>query len=147
MPYVDVWVHLIWATKNRQPFLIPRIRSKFLDHIRKNAESKGIHLDFINGVEDHIHALISLKANQNIARIVRLLKGESSRWMNRQNIFQSKFQWQKEYIALSVSDFLVNRIRDYIKNQESHHKKKDFSKEYQEISASHPTKPGDKSRF
>jgi REP element-mobilizing transposase RayT len=62
-----------------------------------------------------------------------LLKGESSYWINRNNIFLKKFEWQDEYFALSVSESSVNRVRDYIKNQEEHHRKKSFHQEYDEF--------------
>jgi REP element-mobilizing transposase RayT len=62
-----------------------------------------------------------------------LLKGESSYWINKNKIFKTKFEWQDEYFAVSVSESSVNRVRDYIKDQENHHKKKSFNDEYQEF--------------
>ena len=62
-----------------------------------------------------------------------LLKGESSYWINKNKIFGGKFEWQDDYFAVSVSESTVNQVRDYIKNQESHHKKKSFNDEYQEF--------------
>jgi REP element-mobilizing transposase RayT len=62
-----------------------------------------------------------------------LLKGESSYWINRNNIFLKKFEWQDEYFAVSVSESAITRVREYIKNQENHHKKKLFNDEYQEF--------------
>ena len=62
-----------------------------------------------------------------------LLKGESSYWINRNNIFLKKFEWQDEYFAVSVSESAITRVREYIKNQENHHKKKSFNDEYQEF--------------
>jgi REP element-mobilizing transposase RayT len=62
-----------------------------------------------------------------------LLKGESSYWINRNNIFLKKFEWQDEYFAVSVSESAITRVREYIKNQENHHKKILFNDEYQEF--------------
>jgi REP element-mobilizing transposase RayT len=63
-----------------------------------------------------------------------LLKGESSYWINKNNkLFRRKFEWQDEYFAVSVSESAVSRVRDYIKNQENHHKKKSFNDEYLEF--------------
>jgi REP element-mobilizing transposase RayT len=133
MPYVSIWVHLIWATKNRHPYLKKEIRPILIQHIQENAFCKGIHLDFINGAEDHIHTLISLKPNQDISQIARLLKGESSYWINQKKIVEFEFGWQDEYIAISVSKSGINRIREYIKNQEKHHQKQSFADEYREF--------------
>jgi REP element-mobilizing transposase RayT len=70
---------------------------------------------------------------QTIDKILMLLKGESSFWINKNKISCGKFEWQDEYFAVSVSESAVNRVRDYIKNQENHHKKKSFNDEYQEF--------------
>lgn len=133
MGYVKIWVHLVWATKNREPILTLEIRQEIFSHIRENAEKKGIYIDFINGHLEHVHCLISLGSGQNIDKILMLMKGESSYWMNKSKILHRKFAWQDEYFAVSVSESAVNRVRNYIKNQENHHKKKTFNDEYQEF--------------
>jgi len=130
MPYIKIWVHLIWTTKNRFHFLQKNIRLKIFSHIRKNAKEKGIHLDFINGYTDHVHTLISLGSNQSISAVAKTLKGESSHWMNANNLTKTKFGWQDEYIAISVSHSEINRVRDYIKNQVEHHRTRTFEEEY-----------------
>ena len=109
------------------------VRQNVLAHIRQNAENKGIYIDFINGHLEHIHCLISMGSGQNIDKILMLLKGESSYWINKNNFFKMKFEWQEEYFAVSVSESSVNRVRDYIKNQEEHHKRKSFQEEYDEF--------------
>lgn len=131
MPYIKIWIHLIWATKNRHPFLTKALRAQIISHIRENANKKGIHLDFINGYLEHIHTLISLKADQSIAYVAKALKGESSYWVNLNHLTTQKFGWQDEYIAVSISESAVNRVREYIKNQEEHHRKKSYAEEYQ----------------
>lgn len=131
MGYIKIWVHLVWTTKNHKPILTKEIRQAVFNHIRENAIKKNIY--FINGYIEHIHCLISLGSGQNIDNILMLLKGESSHWINEQKLLKEKFEWQKEYFAVSVSESAVNRVRDYIKNQENHHKKKTFNDEYQEF--------------
>lgn len=80
-----------------------------------------------------ILCLISLGSGQNIDKIMMLLKGESSYWINKNKLLRHKFEWQDEYFAVSVSESLVNRTRTYIKYQEDHHKKKTFHEEYEEF--------------
>jgi REP element-mobilizing transposase RayT len=133
MGCVKIWVHLVWTTKNREPILTKEVRWELFSHIRENAENKGIYLDFINGYLEHVHCLISLGSGQNIDKILMLLKGESSYWINKNKIFGGKFEWQDDYFAVSVSESAVNQVRDYIKSQESHHKKKSFNDEYQQF--------------
>jgi putative transposase len=62
-----------------------------------------------------------------------LLKGESSYWINKNKLIRQKFEWQDEYFAVSVSESAVNRVRENIKNQEEHHRKKSFQQEYDEF--------------
>ncbi len=78
MPFVKIWIHFVWSTKNREPLLTDEIRQKVFEHIRENARAKNIHLDFINGYIDHVHCLISLGTDQTIMKLMQLIKGESS---------------------------------------------------------------------
>ena len=133
MGYTKLWIHLVWATKKREPLLDKTLRLKLFSHIRENALTKNIHIDFINGHIDHVHTLVSLNADQTIANIVQLIKGESSYWINKNKLIPQKFEWQDDYFAVSVSESGINAVREYIKNQEEHHKKKTFQQEYDEF--------------
>jgi putative transposase len=133
MPYIKLWIHLIWSTKNRLPIIREEFKHDLLSHIKDNAKNHSIVIDFINCTEDHIHMLVSLSNTQNIAKVVNLLKGESSHWMNENYKMKNRFEWQDEYIAVSISESTVNKVRDYIKNQEEHHRKKTFIEEYKDF--------------
>ncbi|MGC4037039.1 MAG: IS200/IS605 family transposase [Chitinophagaceae bacterium] len=134
MPYIRVWIHLVWATKNREPVLTNDVRYLLFDHIKQNAKSKGIFLDCVNGYDDHLHCLVSLGSGQTIEKIVQLIKGESSFWFNNRSGFKSKrLEWQDDYFAVSVSESGVEAVKRYIDNQEGHHKKKTFVEEYDEF--------------
>lgn len=137
MPFVRIWVHLIWATKNRENLISKELKPILLNHIITNAKSKKIYLDQINCTENHCHLLISLGASQSISKIAFLLKGESSHWINENNLSHGYFEWQDEYIAVSVSESMVEKVRQYIKNQENHHKRKSFAEEYEEFIQRH----------
>lgn len=126
-------IHFIWATKNRRPIISSVLKPLLLEHIKENAKLKGIFIDSINCVEDHIRLLISLGTEQTISKVAMLIKGESSFWVNKQNIINEKFEWQDEYIALSVSESGINNVRAYIGKQQEHHKKKNFNEEYEEF--------------
>ncbi len=76
---------------------------------------------------------MSLGSDQSIAKVIGLIKGESSNWVNKQEFSNTKFEWQDEYIAISVSPSVVDKVRVYIFNQEEHHKKKTFADEYDEF--------------
>ncbi len=107
------------------------IRQKVLQHIRENATEKNIHLDFINGYKNHVHCLISLGTDQTMEKIMQLIKGESSFWINKNKLCGGRFEWQDEYFAVSVSETVVESVRNYIANQEEHHRAKSFDEEFE----------------
>jgi putative transposase len=130
MPFVKVWIHFVWSTKNREPMLTKDIRQKIFEHIKENAKEKNIFIDFIGGYVDHVHCLISLGTGQEIEKIAQLIKGESSHWVNKRKLCPGKFGWQDEYFAVSVSENVLDNVRRYIADQEEHHRTKTFEEEF-----------------
>ncbi|MDA3953104.1 MAG: IS200/IS605 family transposase [Bacteroidales bacterium] len=133
MSYVRVWIHCVWGTKKRIPLLTVDNKWDILNHIKENAKKKEIYIDFINGDKDHIHCLISLNADETISKTIQLIKGESSFWINKNRLTNSKFEWADEYFAVSVSESQLPKVREYIKNQEEHHRKNTWKQEYEEF--------------
>ena len=133
MSFVKIWVHLVFATKNREPHLSKPFRYDLCNHIIQNCKEKEIFLRTINGYTDHVHCLISLGKDQSIAKLSQLIKGESSLWINKNSLTAEKFSWQDDYFAVSVSESQVETVINYIKNQEQHHSKKSFEDEVQEF--------------
>jgi len=122
MSFINVWIHAVWTTKNKEPILTRSALYKICGHIRDNADKNNIHVNFINGVETHVHCLISMKSIHSIAEVLNQIKGESSHWINESGLFKSHFEWQNDYYAASVSPWEVRKIREYIRNQQKHHK-------------------------
>ncbi len=134
MPYIKVWIHYVWSTKNRKAVLTDNFRVPLFDHIKQNALQKNIFLDRINGYYDHVHCLVSLGSDQTIEKIAQLIKGESAFWFNNKSGFNTaRLEWQDEYFAVSVSESALGNVRAYIDNQVNHHKKKTFIEEYDEF--------------
>lgn len=133
MSFVKIWVHAVWGTKNRIPYFSNDLKNELIFHIRENAKNKNIYIDFINGYKDHLHCLISLNAKQTIAEVMQQIKGESSHWLNKNNLTAEKFAWAEEYFVVSVSESQIHKVREYIKNQEDHHRKKTWTEEYNEF--------------
>ncbi len=133
MAYVRIWIHAVWGTKNRFPYLAGDIKKQVIDHIRENAKKKEIFIDSINGYTEHLHCLMALNADMSIAKAMQLIKGESSFWINKNELTNEKFEWQEEYFAVSVSESMLDKVREYIKNQEEHHRKKTFQDEFDEF--------------
>ena len=130
MSWIRIWVHLVFSTKNREPYLSDiESRKKIFQHIKQNAEEKEIWLDNIGGHNNHIHCLTSLGKEQSISKVAQLIKGESSHWINENKLTKSKFIWQGDYWAVGVSESHLDSIRQYIQDQENHHKKITFNDE------------------
>lgn len=108
-------------------------RALLIAHIGENAAEKGIWIDIINGVADHLHALISLSNTQSISQVLKIIKGESAFWANQQGFIRDHFAWQEEYYAVSVSESDVARVRSYIRNQEEHHRRLSFDEEWEDL--------------
>lgn len=135
MSFIRVWVHFVWATKNRAPVLVDAYRDRLFDHIRQNAREKDIYLDRVNGYHDHVHCLVSLAVDRTIEKTAQLIKGESSFWFNNKSGFDKRLEWQKEYFAAGVSESLLGNVRNYIDHQVIHHQKKTFQEEFDEFIA------------
>ncbi|MBI1305182.1 MAG: transposase [Bacteroidetes bacterium] len=121
MTHSQVWVHVLWTTNKRKPHLVEPVLKKLTDHIREYAISKSIALDSVGGAADHLHCLIALPTVYNLATIIQLLKGESSRWINQNAFLNKPFHWQAGFIACSVDPFQVLKVRKHIGDQEVFH--------------------------
>ncbi len=79
---------------------------------------------------DHIHILIGMRPNQSVSELARLIKANSSKWINTRKFLKVKFVWQEGFGGFSYSKSQVKEVIQYIKNQEIHHKTKTFQEEY-----------------
>ena len=128
-----IWIHAIWATKERFPFITTAMEEKVYQYINRQFQEEGCHLKIINGMPDHIHCLFLLNSQKSTAEVVKQIKGSSSHFINQNNFIPQKFSWQTGYAAYSVSESSVPKVFEYIKNQKSHHIKRSFSQEYEEF--------------
>lgn len=127
--YSSIWIHAVWSTKYRLPILSQEFRFELFRRIKLQCKKKKIHLDIINGTEDHVHCLIRLKTTQSTALIIKEIKGSSSRWINENELTQDAFAWQEGYGVFSVSQIHINNVRAYIYNQEKHHANRTYEQE------------------
>jgi REP element-mobilizing transposase RayT len=131
MSFVQVWIHAVWSTKNREALLTVVQRKILFQHIRENARNKGIHISVLNGHTDHVHCLFALNPEIPLAKTMQLIKGEASHWANEQKLFGKRLEWAGEYFAASVSESVLEKVKSCINNQEEHHRKITFQQEYE----------------
>ena len=126
----NIIVHLVFRTKDRRPLLRDEERSQlhaYITGVLKNHDSPLIE---INSVRDHIHILFVQSKNHAPSKIVEQIKTASSTWIKTCHSWYSDFAWQSGYGEFSVSPTHVEHVREYIRDQEAHHKKEDFQMEY-----------------
>ncbi len=128
--FTKIYIHLVWSTKDRERLLIDKVRFVVREHILKYSVEKGIHILGMNIQPDHVHVLISLSSDQQVDDTVKLIKGESSHWINSENLIPMKFSWQRGYGAFSISSSHVGAVKEYIANQDKHHRKKSYGEEF-----------------
>ena len=133
MPFINIYLHVIWSTKNRSKIITRELKPLLIEHITSNAILKGIFIDRINCFMDHIHLIISFGNDQTVGKVVQLIKGESSFWINKNKLVKGKFEWQDDYIAVSISKSILDKVRKYVDNQEEHHRKKSYMEEVEEF--------------
>ena len=130
MSFVKIWVHSVWGIKNRKKILVPELRMNICNHIRQNAKEKDFYVNEVNGHLNNLHCLMALKSDWSISKQMQMIKGESANWVNKSGILQGKLEWADEYFADSVSESNLDNVRNYIRNQEEHHRKISFEEEY-----------------
>ncbi len=128
--YVKIWVHLVWGTHNHEKVINKELSKLIYNHLLSRAGEESISIEKLYIRPEHVHMLFSLPSSKAMESIARSLKGESSYWINENNITPSKFKWQRGYGAFSVSASQLEKVKNYIATQEEHHRVKTFTEEY-----------------
>jgi REP element-mobilizing transposase RayT len=131
--YNRIWIHAIWSTKERESLIDHSIEKDVYQFMSDQLRDLGCPVRIINGMPDHIHCLFLLSPQKSIAEVIKQIKGSSSHYINQNDLIHLKFAWQTGYAAYSVSESVVDRVYQYIKNQKQHHAKKTFLHEYDEF--------------
>jgi REP element-mobilizing transposase RayT len=130
MSYVQLLYHIVIRTKASQPVLSLEHSDELYRYIWGIIKNKNSILYRINGVEDHVHILLSLHPTIALSDFVREMKAESSKMLKRTTGFERFTAWSEGYAALTYSLRDKEMIIDYIKKQREHHKKVSFKEEY-----------------
>jgi len=136
--YTQLRYHLVFSTKYRMPLIDRKVRDVLYDYMGGILRQNGGTLLAAGGMPDHVHLLAGWGTTVALARMLKLVKGGSSNWMNdRPGVSPGGFSWQPGYGAFSVSASKVPTVRAYILNQEEHHRKVSFQAEYMSLLRKH----------
>jgi REP element-mobilizing transposase RayT len=126
----SILVHLVFSTKNREPFLTPEIETElhpYMATVLRVVDSPSLTM---NGTADHVHILLRLGRTRTIAEVVEEVKTSSSKWIKTKGPRFAGFHWQAGYGAFSIGEPGVPALRRYIANQKEHHRVRTFQEEF-----------------
>jgi REP element-mobilizing transposase RayT len=128
-----ILIHLVFSTKNREPFITPSIETELHPYMAKIfRELKSLSLT-IDGTSDHVHILFSLGRVIKVADLIEEVKTESSKWIKTKGREFRNFHWQRGYGAFSIGQSNVIALKRYISNQKQHHRRITFQDEYRKF--------------
>lgn len=130
----QIYVHIVFSTKNREPFLTDRaFRQRLHAYLKGICENQGSPSLRIGGVEDHVHILCRLSKTLDVSTLVRELKRDSPKWVKENDPRLAEFHWQNGYGAFSVSPGHIDALINYIIAQEEHHRHETFQDEFRRL--------------
>jgi REP element-mobilizing transposase RayT len=132
-PWTKLYVHLVWATWDRVPLLVPELIQRVYACLFDECEKLSCEAIAVDGTDDHIHVLARFPTTVTIAGIAKQLKGSSSHLVTHRIPGNATFKWQGGYGAFTVSRHDVPVVEAYVKNQLSHHNRADLREELERI--------------
>lgn len=131
MSYTNLLYHLVYATKERAPFITSDLKGRLHRYLGGIVNGLGCVPIEINGMAEHVHLLVKIRPAITVVEFLSKLKSSSSGWAKRQTM--GRFAWQAKYGAFTVSESQVGRVRQYIRNQEKHHRAMSFEDEFEAL--------------
>jgi len=131
--YTQIHIHCIFAVKYRQALITGDWKDRLLHYMTAIVQNHQHKMIAINSMPDHLHLLFGMRPTQSLSDLMRIVKGDSSEWINKQHFTPKAFRWQEGYGAFSYEKKKINVVAAYIANQELHHQRKTFQAEYREF--------------
>jgi putative transposase len=131
--YTQIHIQCVIAVKFRQSVIESAWKERLHQYITGILQNQGHKLISINSMPDHLHLFFGFRPNQSLSDLMRIVKGESSEWVNKQGFAPTAFRWQEGYGAFSYSRSQIKSVAEYIANQVEHHRKKTFLEEYEQF--------------
>jgi putative transposase len=132
-----VILHIIFSTKNREPFLDSNVRPRMHAYLATICRDLGSDFVHVGGVSDHVHIVTTLPRTLSQAQLVEQIKKTSSKWIKALGVRYRGFFWQRGYSAFSVSPRQLEPVLQYIDAQQEHHRTRTFQEEYRELLRRH----------
>jgi putative transposase len=131
--YTQIYIQFVFAVQDRISLIRPEWKEDLYKYIAGIIQNNNHKLIAINGIPNHLHVFIGYKPHQLLTELIRDIKACSSKWINEKKLAPGNFRWQDGYGAFSYSHSHIDKVVNYIINQEQHHRKKTFRSEYIEL--------------
>ena len=131
--YTQIHIQCVMAVKYRASLIQPNWKDQLQKYMTGIVQNYGHKMLAINNMPDHMHMFFGFRPNQSLADLMRIVKSESSKWINDKQFTPAVFNWQEGYGAFSYSRSHMAKITEYILNQEEHHRHKTFLEEYEQF--------------
>jgi len=128
--YTQIHIQAVFVVKHRACLIQSAWKDQLYRYIAGIIEGNNHKCLIINGMPDHIHILFGMRPPHSLSDLMQDIKGDSSKWINKNFKLEERFTWQPGYGAFSYKKSDLPSIINYIENQEMHHRKIDFQKEY-----------------
>ncbi|HEX4497105.1 MAG TPA: IS200/IS605 family transposase [Thermoanaerobaculia bacterium] len=126
---VKILLHIVFSTRKRAPYIDAALQADLYPYMATIAHERGAHLIALGGMPDHVHLLLRMKASHKLCDLVQAIKAIPSKWVHERPNSIPEFGWQTGYAAFSVSQSNEAKVRNYIRNQEAHHRHASFEEE------------------
>ena len=121
-PWTQLYLHLVWSTWKRAPLITPEIQPRLYSVLHHQASNLGADVIAIGGTDDHVHVLLRYPPKIALSDLVQRMKGASSHFVTHVMRSPDAFKWQGAYGAFTLTKRAVPHVRDYVPNQERHHR-------------------------
>lgn len=128
--YTQLYIQFVFAVQNRQSLIRQKWEEELYKYITGIIQNKSHKMIAINGMPDHLHLFIGFQPVDHMSELIKVVKGESTKWIKEQGFTNESFNWQAGYGAFSYSRSHIDRVYHYIQTQKEHHRKKTFREEY-----------------
>ena len=131
--YTQLFVHYVFAVQNRLFLIHDNFKNDLYRYMNGIIVQHGHKLYIVNGMNDHLHMLVSMSPRQAPSDLMYHIKRSSSLWLNEKKLVPGRFSWQEGFGAFSIGKSQVSGLVKYIEEQQEHHKKVSFREEYLEF--------------
>jgi REP element-mobilizing transposase RayT len=131
--YTQIHLHCIFAVKYRDAIIRSTWRERLHQYITGIVQNHDHKMLVVNSMSDHVHMLIGMRPKQSLSDLMKMVKQDSSEWINNNRLTPGRFRWQLGFGAFSYAKSDIGTVAAYIENQEMHHKRITFLEEYKKI--------------